>query len=97
MSEGKEAIIYPYKDALNRLETQYPSIDTVARCAIMNDFEEANADVVAMWSQVRTDTKMLPYYIFISCSFAFVVLFFTISSVKKAHSTKNKRKLEKLK
>lgn len=97
MSEGKEAIIYPYKDALNRLETQYPSIDTVARCAIMNDFEEANADVVAMWSQVRTDTRMLPYYIFISCSFAFVVLFFTISSVKKAHSTKNKRKLEKLK
>ena len=60
----------------------------------MNDFENANADVVAMWSQVRTDTNMLPYYIFISCSLAFVVLFFTVSIIKKSNSTKNKRKLE---
>ena len=94
MSEGKEAIIYPYINSLNRLETQYPSVDTIARCAIMNDFENANADVVAMWSQVRTATNMLPYYIFISCSLAFVVLFFTVSIIKKSNSTKNKRKLE---
>lgn len=94
INEEKEAIIYPYKESLNRLETQYPSVDTIARCAIMNDFEDANQDMVDIWSQIRTDTNMLPYYIFISCSLAFVSLFFTISIIKKSNSTKNKRKLE---
>lgn len=29
----------------------------------MNDFGEANADVVIMWSQVRAYTNMTPYYV----------------------------------
>lgn len=97
MEDDRNAVIYPYSDTRNRLETQYPTVDTIARCAIMNDFEDANADVVAMWGQVRTDTNMLPYYIFLSCAFAFVVIYFTIIFIKKNQSTKNKRKLEKSK
>ena len=97
MSEGRNALIYPYNGSLNQLETQYPSIDTIARCAVMNDFEEANKDVVIMWGQVKAYTNMLPYYIFLSCSLATVIIYFTITIVKKKKSTKDKRRLENIK
>ena len=96
MSDGRKALIYPYKDQKNRLETQYPDVNTIARCAVMNDFEEANADVIIMWGQVKAHTNMLPYYLFLSFAFAFIVCYFTITIIKKNHSTKNKRKLEKM-
>ena len=94
ITEGRNALIYPYNGSLNQLETQYPSLDTITRCAVMNDFEDANADVVIMWSQVKAYTNMLPYYIFVSSILAFAILSFTISVIKKQKSTKNKRRLE---
>lgn len=94
VTEGRSTLIYPYDGSLNQLETQYPSIDTIARCAVMNDFEEANADVVIMWGQVKAYTNMLPYYIFLSSVLAFVVIAFTVSIIKKQKSTRNKRRLE---
>ena len=63
----------------------------------MNDFEEANADVVIMWGQVKAYTNMLPYYIFLSSVLAFVVIAFTVSIIKKQKSTRNKRRLEEKK
>ena len=97
IKKGREALIYPYDGSLNQLETQYPSIDTIARCAVMNDFEDANADVVIMWGQVKAYTNMLPYYIFLSSVLAFVVIAFTVSIIKKQKSTRNKRRLEEKK
>ena len=60
----------------------------------MNDYEKANADVVIMWGQVKAYTNMLPYYIFLSSVFAFVVIAFTVSIIKKQKSTRSKRRLE---
>ena len=97
ISEGRSALIYPFDGSLNQLQTQYPSIDTITRCAVMNDFEEANADVVIMWGQVKAYTNMLPYYIFLSSVLAVVICYFTITIIKKQKSTKNKRRLESLK
>ena len=59
----------------------------------MNDFEDANADVVIMWGQVKAYTNMLPYYIFLSATFAIVAVYFTIKTILKTKSTKNKRRL----
>ena len=63
LPEGKESVIYPFDEYyLNTLEAQYPSVNTIKRCAVMNDFGDANDDVVIMWSQVRAYTNMVPYY-----------------------------------
>lgn len=97
IENDRNALIYPYNGSLNQLETQYPSIDTITRCAVMNDFEDANADVVIMWGEVKSYTNMLPYYIFLSCSLALVAVYFTITIVKKQKSTRNKRRLESMK
>lgn len=60
----KKPIVYPFDDYyLNILEAQYPNERIIKRCAVMNDFGEANADVVIMWSQVRAYTNMTPYYV----------------------------------
>ena len=32
VTEGRSTLIYPYDGSLNQLETQYPSIDTIAIC-----------------------------------------------------------------
>lgn len=97
MSEGREALIYPYNGSLNQLETQYPSMDTIARCAVMNDFEEANKDVIIMWGEIKAYTNMIPYYIFLTSVLAFAVIFISIKYIQKSKSTKNKRRLEKIK
>ena len=97
ISEGRKVLIYPYDGSLNQLQTQYPSLDTITRCAVMNDFEEANADVVIMWGQVKAYTNMFPYYIFLSTVLAVVVCYFAITTYKKQKSTRNKRRLENIK
>ncbi len=89
----REAIIYPYAENENQLYTQYPDEITLSRCAVMNDFEDANADVVIMWGEIRAYTSMTPYYVFL-----IIVLVFTISLVvyhliKKQRSIRNKRRL----
>ncbi len=67
LSEGRRAVIYPYLGSENQLETQYPSEDIVARCAIMNDFGDYNDEVVIMWGQVKAYTNMAPVYIILIC------------------------------
>ena len=66
LSEGRRAIIYAYDGSQNELETQYPSQEILARCAIMNDFGVYNDQVVIMWSQVKAYTNMTPVYVFLS-------------------------------
>ena len=63
----------------------------------MNDFEEANKDVVIMWGQVKAYTNMLPYYIFLSSVLAVVIIYFVTTTIKKQKSTRNKRRLENIK
>lgn len=96
ISEGKSSIIYPYVDSENQLMCQYPDQDTLARCAVMNDFEEANELVVIMWGQVKAYTNMLPYYIILGATAAFGIGFVSYRLIKKKQSMRNKRKLESL-
>ncbi len=63
LQEGKTAIIYPFEECANQLETQYPTTEIVERCAFMNDFGEDNANVIIMWGQIKASTNMIPYYI----------------------------------
>lgn len=67
LSEGRRAIIYPYLGSENQLETQYPSEDIIARCAVMNDFGDYNDEVVIMWGQVKAYTDMTPFYVILIC------------------------------
>lgn len=96
MSEGRSAVIYPYAECENQLLTQYPDQDTLARCAIMNDFESANDDVVIMWGQLRAYTNMTPYYAFLIIILLIVIVITIYNFVKKRKSSRNKRRLAKL-
>ncbi len=94
IDESISPIIYPKNGNENWLLTQYPSEDTLAGCALMNEFDKVNDDVIIMWGQVKADTYMLPYYIFIGICSGACLTFFVITKIKKQRSTRNKRLLE---
>lgn len=94
IEESRSPIIYPKNGNENWLLTQYPSEDTLAGCALMNEFDKVNDDVIIMWGQVKADTYMLPYYIFIGICSGACLTFFVITKIKKQKSTRNKRLLE---
>lgn len=93
LTEGKDAIIYPYKHKENKLYTQYPNIDTINRCAFMNDFGEDNNKVIIMWGQVKASTNMTPYYTILILAVAFIPCYFIIKHIKEKSTLKyaNKR------
>ncbi len=90
LSKGRRAIIYPFKDTENELETQYPSEMIVARCAIMNDFGIYNEDVVIMWGQVKAYTNMIPVYIFLGITIVLVISLIVTFIVKRRINNKYK-------
>ena len=96
LTEGRRAIIYPFSESLNQLETQYPSEKVIARCAIMNDFGDYNESVIIMWGQVKAYTNMLPIYIFLIIFLGLVIGLITTYLIKRQLSAKNKRKMMKL-
>ena len=53
--EGTDGIIYTYEDQLTRqLYAQYPTLDVMNRCVVMECFpEEANSRINRMWTNVR--------------------------------------------
>lgn len=84
LPEDKSTIIYPYDDFYqNTLEAQYPSDKIIKRCAVMNDFGEANKDVVIMWSQVRASTNMIPYYIILGLTILAIPTYFIVKGIKR--------------
>ena len=95
LSEGRRAIIYAYDGSQNELETQYPSQEILARCAIMNDFGVYNDQVVIMWSQVKAYTNMMPVYVFLSVVAVLLIGFAVFYVVRKRIITNYKKKLVK--
>ncbi len=93
MAENREAKIYAYEESYNSLYTQYPDEDTLARCAIMNDFEDKNDDVVIMWGQVKAYTNTTPYFVILISTCTLVVIYALYRFIKKQKSTRNKRRL----
>ncbi len=83
LTEGRRALVYPYLGCLNSLQTQYPSEEIIARCAIMNDFGTYNENVVIMWGQVKAYTNMLPVYIFLTLFALIVIVSFTFVIVRR--------------
>lgn len=94
---NRNYIVYPYDGSLNQLQTQYPDVDTIARCAVMNEFAEANDAVVVMWGQVKAYTQMLPYYIVVGSTVTIAIIYFVSKAIIKNKSTRNKRRLENIK
>lgn len=94
---NRNYIVYPYDGSLNQLQTQYPDVDTIARCAVMNEFADANDAVVVMWGQVKAYTQMLPYYIVVGSTVTIAIIYFVSKAIIKNKSTRNKRRLESIK
>ncbi len=95
VSEGRNLVVYPYEENANLLETQYPSQEIIARCAIMNDFGSANDDVIIMWGQIRAYTNMMPYYIFLLVVVFGAFVIGLLMFIKKQKSLKIRRRLAK--
>lgn len=85
---NRDAVIYPYVHKENKLYTQYPDIETINRCAFMNDFGEDNAKVIIMWGQVKASTNMVPYYVILILVVAFVPCYFIIKFIKDRNTRK---------
>ena len=83
LTEGRRALVYPFFGSLNSLQTQYPSEEIIARCAIMNDFGSWNEDVVIMWGQVKAYTNMLPVYIFLSLFALIIIILITFTLIRR--------------
>ena len=82
-----------YTSTLNgQLFTQYPDIDTVNRCAIMQDFGEQNNKVIEMWSSVKAVN--LPYWVTVSF-FVLVGIVIVTAIVLVSLSNKHKKRFRK--
>ncbi len=51
LEDGK--VIFRTSERNRGLETQYPTIEVLDRCAIMEDFKDQNDNVLAMWESVK--------------------------------------------
>lgn len=89
----RDAIIYPFLENDNQLYTQYPDEETLTRCAVMNDFEDANADVIIMWGQIRAYMAMAPYYVILGTTVFITAIALIYAIIKKQKSIRNKRRL----
>jgi len=94
LESGRRAIIYPFYGCENLLETQYPSENTLNRCAVMKDFGVFNDEVVIMWGQVKAYTDMKPVYTFLIIFAILVIggsLYFIIKNRVSAHYKRSKK------
>ena len=64
------------------------SIETINRCAFMNDFGEDNAKVIIMWGQVKASTNMTPYYIILILALSFIPGYFVFKFIKDRSTRK---------
>ena len=93
-----EAIVYTYE--VNRqFSAQYPSYETIIRCAVMEDFGADNEKVISMWIRVKSDEVPVWIWIFLATMVVVVVAYFiTTKASKKIRNDriKEKRRLDKL-
>ena len=93
-----EAIVYTYE--VNRqFSAQYPSYETVVRCAVMEDFGKDNEKVISMWIRVKSDEVPGWIWGFIGSAVLIVLVYFVSSKASKQirnQRIKEKRRLEKL-
>jgi len=94
----EEAIIYTYE--VNRqFSAQYPSYETIIRCAVMEDFGADNEKVISMWIRVKSDEVPVWIWIFLATMVVVAVAYFiTTKASKKIRNDriKEKRRLDKI-
>lgn len=83
-----------YSDEINRqFSAQYPTYDTIIRCAVMEDFGDQNEAVLEMWVRVKGNDVPLWSYIFVLVLLILITIYFVTSQVNKKE--RNKRLKEK--
>ncbi len=65
-----------------QLTTQYPSLDEVARCGIMEDFGDRNEAVLEMWTKVKSNNITVLSYIMMGF-LAVVAIYMLVSSARR--------------
>lgn len=79
---SEKAIIYT--EELNRqLSAQFPTLDEINICAVMEDFGDRNTDVLNMWSQVKSNPVPIWAYVFIVVVVLVVAAFIFIKFMEK--------------
>lgn len=79
---SEKAIIYT--EELNRqLSAQFPTLDEINRCAVMEDFGDRNTDVLNMWSQVKSNPVPIWAYVFIVVVVLVVAAYIFIKFMEK--------------
>ena len=53
LTDGKAIITVPSEERGRQFDAQYPSMETLSRCAIMKDFGEQNEAVILLWENVK--------------------------------------------
>ena len=76
-----------------QFSAQYPSLDVVNRCAVMEDFGDENEKVVAMWETIKAND--VPLWIIITVC-ALAVGGIGIYGVSKYNKTRHRRRRRKL-
>jgi len=75
-----------------QLTTQYPSLDEVARCGIMEDFGDRNEAVLGMWTKVKSNSVTVLSYIMMAFHVLVAVFMLTVSMRKKLKKKKRMRR-----
>ncbi len=86
LSEGKYTedgrVIVRTNKLGRQLTTQYPSLDEVARCGIMEDFGDRNEAVLEMWTKVKSNNITVLSYVMMAV-LAIVAIFMLTSSIRR--------------
>lgn len=81
---------------LNRqFSAQYPSEETIARCAIMEDFGDQTNKVLTMWESFKSNTISPMVYVSVTIMFGTLIFGYVFFKVKKYRN--KKRRLERYK
>lgn len=88
-----------YADEINRqFSAQYPTYETIIRCAVMEDFGDRNEAVLEMWVRVKGNDVPVWAYVFILILVVIAVIYGVIYHTnKKARNSRIKEKKELLK
>lgn len=96
LSEGKYTedgrVIVRTNKLGRQLTTQYPSLDEVARCGIMEDFGDRNEAVLEMWTKVKSNNITVLSYVMMAVLAIVAILMLTSSIRRKIKKKKRMRR-----
>lgn len=89
LTDGK--VIITSSELNRQLDTQYPSIEVLNRCAIMEDFKDQNDNVLAMWESVKLGDYSIWLTIGVLSTVVLVIAIGYYFKATKARRKKNKK------